>query len=33
MSATVPRSAPDALDYRMIWLDAAGNVLNDVTQP
>jgi hypothetical protein len=33
VSATVPRSAPDAIDYRMIWLDAAGNVVNDVTTP
>lgn len=31
VSATVPRSAPDAIDYRMQWLDAAGNVVNDVT--
>jgi hypothetical protein len=33
VSAQVARSAPDALANRMIWLDAAGNVLNDVTQP
>jgi hypothetical protein len=33
VSTTVPRSAPDALSYRMIWLDAAGRVINDITQP
>lgn len=33
VSATVPRSAPDALWNRMIWFDAAGDVINDVTQP
>jgi hypothetical protein len=33
VSTTVPRSAPDALSYRMVWLDAAGNVVNDVTRP
>lgn len=32
VSTSVPRSAPDALDFRMVWLDAAGNVLNDVTE-
>lgn len=33
VSASIPRSAPDAFARRMIWLDAAGNVLNDVIQP
>lgn len=33
VSATVPRSAPDALARHMVWLDAAGKVVNDVTQP
>jgi hypothetical protein len=33
VEAAVPRSAPDAISYRMQWLDAAGNVINDVTAP
>jgi hypothetical protein len=33
VSATVPRSAPDALASHMVWLDAAGRVVDDVTQP